>query len=288
MKTAALGTVYLVGAGPGDPDLLTLKAARLLAEAGVVLHDDLVPQSILDLAGRQALVLSVGKRCGRKKITQATINEMMISSARQGLAVVRLKSGDPMIFGRAGEEMDALRAARVPFVVVPGVTAASSAAALVGASLTRRDLASKLIVLSGHHAAGETLEHAFAPASLPEDATLAIYMPGSDLAAVAAALVRSGLSGSTPCVVVREASRPIAGYHAVRLSGLKHPYPAGGPRVLLVGRVFESVLARGASRNDASGQPAENDAQEGRATVEQIVEQVREHVQSFSAAARCE
>jgi uroporphyrin-III C-methyltransferase len=288
MTTVATGTVYLVGAGPGDPELLTLKAARLLAEAGVVLHDDLVPQSILDLAGKQTLVMSVGKRCGRKKITQATINDMMISSARQGLAVVRLKSGDPMIFGRAGEEMDALRAAQVPFVVVPGVTAASSAAALVGASLTRRGLASKLIVLSGHHAAGETLEHAFAPSSLPEDATLAIYMPGSDLVAAAAALVRSGLSGSTPCVVVRDASRPTAGYQAVRLTGLEHLYPATGPRLLLVGRVFESLLGREAGQPDASEQPAQNHVQQGHASVDQVVEQVREHLQGLASLPHCE
>ena len=109
MSKAEAGKVYLVGAGPGDPELLTLKAARLLAEAGVVLHDDLVPQSILDLAGKQALIISVGKRCGRKKITQAAIHDLMVVSARRGLAVIRLKSGDPMIFGRAAEEMDALR-----------------------------------------------------------------------------------------------------------------------------------------------------------------------------------
>ncbi len=138
MSNAEAGKVYLVGAGPGDPDMLTVKAARLLADAGVVLHDDLVPQSILNLAGKQALVISVGKRCGRKKITQAAIHELMIVSARRGLAVIRLKSGDPMIFGRAAEEIDALREAGVPFEVVPGVTAASSAAAFLEASLTDR------------------------------------------------------------------------------------------------------------------------------------------------------
>ena len=153
MSKAEAGKVYLVGAGPGDPDLLTIKAARLLAEAGVVLHDDLVPQSILNLAGKQALIISVGKRCGRKKITQAAIHDLMIVSARNGLAVIRLKSGDPMIFGRAAEEIDALREAGVPFEVVPGVTAASSAAAFLEASLTDRRISSELIVLSGHHAA---------------------------------------------------------------------------------------------------------------------------------------
>ncbi len=168
MSKAEAGKVYLVGAGPGDPDLLTIKAARLLSEAGVVLHDDLVPQSILKLAGKQALIISVGKRCGRKKITQAAIHDLMIVSARNGLAVVRLKSGDPMIFGRAAEEIDALREAGVPFEVVPGVTAASSAAAFLEASLTDRRVSSKLIVLSGHHAARTIPEPDLWPGSLPD------------------------------------------------------------------------------------------------------------------------
>ena len=167
MSNAEAGKVYLVGAGPGDPDLLTIKAARLLAEAGVVLHDDLVPQSILNLAGKQALIISVGKRCGRKKITQAAIHDLMIVSARSGLAVIRLKSGDPMIFGRAAEEIDALREAGVPFEVVPGVTAASSAAAFLETSLTDRRVSSRLIVLSGHHAARTVPEPDLWPGTLP-------------------------------------------------------------------------------------------------------------------------
>lgn len=278
MITAKPGTVYLVGAGPGDPELLTLKAARLLAQASIVLHDDLVPASILDLAGERALIVSVGKRCGRKKITQAAIHEMMISSARQGLAVVRLKSGDPMIFGRAGEEIDALRAAQIPFEIVPGVTAASSAAALLGASLTDRRLASKLIVLSGHHAAGETPEHAFGSQPLPEDATLAIYMPGPDLARAAAALLQGGLPGSMPCVVVRDASRPASGYSAFRLNALSELPASPGPRLLLVGRVFESVLLRGypinegesESRGQFAPRPAAQDSARSRDIVAQV------------------
>ena len=108
MKTAVKGTVYLVGAGPGDPELLTLKAAGLLATADVVLHDDLVPQAILDLAGLHARVVSVGKRCGNRRITQEQIHALMIEQAQSGSSVVRLKSGDPLIFGRAGEEIEAL------------------------------------------------------------------------------------------------------------------------------------------------------------------------------------
>ena len=244
MSKAEAGKVYLVGAGPGDPELLTLKAARLLAEAGVVLHDDLVPQSILNLAGKQALIISVGKRCGKKKITQAAIHDLMIVSARRGLAVIRLKSGDPMIFGRAGEEIDALREAGVPFEVVPGVTAASSAAAFLEASLTDRRVSSRLIVLSGHHAARTTPEPELWPGKLPTDATLAIYMPGQNLAQVAASLLRSGLPAAMPCIAVNDASRPEATYTASDLSGLSHLPTSSAPTLLLVGRAFGALLTR--------------------------------------------
>ena len=238
------GKVYLVGAGPGDPDLLTVKAVRCLAEAGVVLHDDLVPDEILRLAGKEALIISVGKRCGRKKITQSAIHDLMIVSARRGLVVVRLKSGDPMIFGRAAEEIDALREAEVPFEVVPGVTAASSAAAFLGASLTDRRVSSKLIVLSGHHAARTEPQVDLWPALLPEDATLAIYMPGRDLAPVAASLLRSGLSASTPCVAVTDTARPQAAHTAVPLSSLANLPTSSSPTLLLVGKAFEAILAK--------------------------------------------
>lgn len=244
MGSAEAGKVYLVGAGPGDPDLLTLKAARLLAEAGVVLHDDLVPQAILDMAGKQALIISVGKRCGRKKITQAAIHDLMIVSARRGLSVIRLKSGDPMIFGRAAEEVDALREAEVPFEVVPGVTAASSAAAFVEASLTDRRVSSKLIVLSGHRTVPQ---QDLWSGELPTDATLAIYMPGQNLRRVAASLLCSGLPGALPCVAVTDASRPEAAYTASRLSGLADLTTAFAPTLLLVGHAFEAVLCRGSS-----------------------------------------
>jgi uroporphyrin-III C-methyltransferase len=246
MSKAENGKVYLVGAGPGDPDLLTVRAVRLLSEAGVVLHDDLVPQSILNLAAKQALIISVGKRCGRKKITQAAIHELMIVSARRGLAVIRLKSGDPMIFGRAAEEIDALREAGVPFEVIPGVTAASSAAAFLEASLTDRRVSSRLIVLSGHHAAQTVAQPELWPGSLPSDATLAIYMPGQDLARVAASLLRSGLDASMPCIAVTDVSRPRAGYAASPLNGLAQLPLSSAPTLLLVGQAFAAVLARAA------------------------------------------
>ncbi len=153
MTVAEKGTVYLVGAGPGDPELLTVKAAALLRSADLVLHDDLVPAAVLAMAGGQALVVSVGKRCGVKRVRQSEIHSLMIESARQQLSVVRLKSGDPLVFGRAAEEMDALRAADIPFQVVPGITAAFAAAAQIGCSLTDRRSASSVELHTGHKAA---------------------------------------------------------------------------------------------------------------------------------------
>ena len=134
----ATGKIYLVGAGPGDPELLTVKAHRLIRQAAVVLHDDLVPEAIVSLAGRAAEVVNVGKRCGAKRITQDEINARMIASARLGLSVVRLKSGDPGIFGRLAEEMEALEAAGVPYEVVPGITAGNSGDKPASSSSPRR------------------------------------------------------------------------------------------------------------------------------------------------------
>jgi uroporphyrin-III C-methyltransferase len=154
MTHAIKGRVYLVGAGPGDPELLTLRALRLLETADVIFHDDLVPDEVLELVHRHALITSVGKRCGRPRITQAEIHTLLIDSARAGQSVVRLKSGDPLVFGRAGEEIAALRAANVPFEVVPGVTAAFAAGAALALPLTDRKSASKLILCTGQLPSG--------------------------------------------------------------------------------------------------------------------------------------
>ncbi len=240
MSIPGKGKVYLVGAGPGDPDLLTVKAAGLLARADVILHDDLVPPAILALAGEGALLTSVGKRCGNKKITQAEIHDLMISSAWRHPVVVRLKSGDPLIFGRAGEEIDALRAAGIPFEIVPGVTAVSSAGALLETSLTHRRLASKLVILSGHHAAGE--RPSYSPAIFAEDSTVAIYMPGKDLSGLADSLLGAGVAENLPCVAVNDASRPGARYQVCRLNGLSGLSMPEGPSLLLLGKAFEPLL----------------------------------------------
>src|SRR5215469_980857 len=150
MTTSMNGKVFLVGAGPGDPNLLTVQAHALVRSAEVILHDDLVSAPILSLASPHAMVVNVGKRCGTKTITQSEINRLMIASARRGLSVVRLKSGDPGIFGRLAEERDALESARVAYEIVPGVTAALSAAASLGVSLTDRRTSSRIVVVSAH------------------------------------------------------------------------------------------------------------------------------------------
>ncbi len=228
---ATPGTVMLVGAGPGDPDLLTVKAARLLGSAELLLHDDLVPQAIVDLAPENAEVVSVGKRCGRASVTQEQIHELMIAGARAGRAVVRLKSGDPLLFGRAGEEMDALRAAGVPFEVVAGVTAASAAAAAMPCSLTDRRAASSILLSTGHTAPGE-------PAN-PEP-TRVVYMPGRDLTPIARQWREAGLPNDYPCVLVSHAGRPEQQVTRTTLGLLHVTAPGPAPMLLLGGEVFRA------------------------------------------------
>ncbi|MGD1078291.1 MAG: uroporphyrinogen-III C-methyltransferase [Candidatus Sulfotelmatobacter sp.] len=154
--TQGIGKVFLVGAGPGDPDLLTVRAARTLSLADVVLHDALVSREVLALVSPRARVVNVGKRCGRKSISQNEINDLLLRVASNGGVVVRLKSGDPLIFGRAGEELDVLRRAGIEVEIVPGVTAALAAAATVQVSLTDRRTAEQLLVISAHRRHGTT------------------------------------------------------------------------------------------------------------------------------------
>ncbi|MGA2206682.1 MAG: siroheme synthase CysG [Terracidiphilus sp.] len=234
------GNVYLVGAGPGDPDLLTVKAVRLIESADVILHDDLVPQAILELATRSAEVVNVGKRCGVKTITQEEIDALMVEHARAGRSVVRLKSGDPLLFGRAAEELAALAEAGVPFEIVPGVSAAFAAAAAIGRSLTDRDWASNVIFSTGHHA--QSHNRAALPAL--EDATRVVYMPGRDLTLLAAEWMTEGLPADLPCVVVSRAAQP--GQQAVHttLGVLGEVEPAAPPSLLIAGwAVRERALA---------------------------------------------
>lgn len=237
MTIAQKGTVYLVGAGPGDPELLTLKAAHLLATAEVILHDDLVPQAILDYAGSGSRVVSVGKRCRARRITQEQIHALMIDEARRGSSVVRLKSGDPLVFGRAGEEMDALDQAGVPFEVVSGVTAMFAAAAAARKSLTDRRSASKIILTTAHHASdanGQKLSAVWRGA-LPPDATLGIYMPGRDLAALAWELMASGMPPEMPCIMISNISMPDEQIRSTTLGKLSVSESGFAPLFVLAG-----------------------------------------------------
>jgi uroporphyrin-III C-methyltransferase len=241
---ASAETVHLVGAGPGDPDLLTVKALRLIQTADVILHDDLVPQAILDLASPSAEVLNVGKRCGDKTITQAEINSMMIGHARGNRAVVRLKGGDPLIFGRAAEEMAALAAAAVPFQIVPGITAAFAAAAAIGCSLTSRNSASRLIFSTRHRAPSNSTDNRPLLPAL-EDATRVVYMPGRDLQVLAREWLQEGLPPDFPCVVVSQAAQPGQQVQRTTLAALGDAEPVLAPSLLIAGwAVQDAVIAR--------------------------------------------
>jgi uroporphyrin-III C-methyltransferase / precorrin-2 dehydrogenase / sirohydrochlorin ferrochelatase len=228
---AEAGNVYLTGAGPGDPELLTVKALRLIESADVILHDDLVPQSILEVAAPGADVFNVGKRCGTKSITQEEINTLMIEHARAGRSVVRLKSGDPLLFGRASEEMTALAEAGVPIAVVPGVSAAFAAAAAIGRSLTDREWASHVIFSTGHHAQSHNRE------ALPalEAATHVVYMPGRDLKLLAAEWMAEGLPPELPCALISRAAQPDQQVTHTTLAELGALDPAAAPSLLLAG-----------------------------------------------------
>jgi uroporphyrin-III C-methyltransferase len=233
LRVRGTGKVYLVGAGPGDPELLTVKAARLLATAELVLHDDLVPDAVLALANPRALTVSVGKRCGAKRITQEEINSLMIEKARQGVSIVRLKSGDPLVFGRAAEEMDALRDAGIPFEVVPGITAAFGAAASLQCSLTDRRASSSIVFSSGHHATGGPSEHS--------EPTRVVYMPGRDFSGLAAEWRAAGLSPELPCVAISRAAQPDQQITVTTLRALATVEPGPAPVLLLAGWVFRDV-----------------------------------------------
>ncbi|MGO4209236.1 uroporphyrinogen-III C-methyltransferase [Terriglobus sp. 2YAB30_2] len=241
MTTAHKGVVYLVGAGPGDPELLTVRAVRLLETADLVLHDDLVPGSVLALIHAGAVVESVGKRCGRARITQQAINAMLVEEARKGLSVVRLKSGDPMVFGRAAEELDALREAGIPAVVVPGVSAVFAAAATLQTPLTDRRSASRLILATGSHAEGKQAPPLW-QGMLPDEATLAVYMPGRDFAATGAELLANGMDATTPVVAVSRAGQPEQSVVMGRVGTMHTLEPGHAPVLLLVGRALEDVV----------------------------------------------
>ena len=229
------GVVYLVGAGPGDPDLLTLRALRLLQTSDVILPDDLVSDEVLALASPSALVIPVGKRCGQPRITQAGIHELMLEHAGAGRSVLRLKSGDPLVFGRASEEMAALTEAGIPFEIVPGITAAFAVAAELKTPLTDRGSASKLVFATAHHAADKLQLTPKWEGAFPKDATLVVYMPGRRFRLLAEELIASGIDAQTPCVAVSKASTPDEQVHRTTLSGLEDDAIGPAPVLMLIG-----------------------------------------------------
>jgi uroporphyrin-III C-methyltransferase len=230
------GKVHIVGAGPGAIDLLTLRAHALIRSADVLLHDDLVSDEILALASETAEIVNVGKRCGRRDNSQEKINALMIWHAQNGRQVVRLKSGEPGIFGRLGEELDALRRACIPFEVVPGITAASAAAAAAGVSLTDRRSASALVVVTAHNA-GANVDSLRVQKADPAHTTLAVYMPGPDYSRTAQQLIASGLDANTPCVLVSNAARSTEQVCYMTISDLPFALGIAAPAVLIVGEV---------------------------------------------------
>jgi uroporphyrin-III C-methyltransferase/precorrin-2 dehydrogenase/sirohydrochlorin ferrochelatase len=239
------GKVYLVGAGPGDPDLLTMKAYSLLRSADVILHDELVSAELLELARPDATLINVGKRHGQKHIAQEQIHSLLVHFGSQKLNVVRLKGGDPVIFGRAGEEMGVLEAAGIDFEIVPGITAASAAAAAMQVSLTDRRHASTVIFSTPHRCAGKVNSDWLQTA--PREATLAIYMPGSDYQALTGDLEKAGFAADTPCLVVSGAATRSQQARRTTLSHLATMASLPAPALLLVGE----ALARDGRRADA-------------------------------------
>ena len=239
------GVVWLVGAGPGDPDLLTVKALRLLACADVVVHDRLTPQPILALAGPDARLIDVGKRKARHTLPQDDINALLVGLALDGLTVVRLKGGDPFVFGRGGEELQACRAAGVQCHVVPGVSAALAAGAAAGAPLTHRGLAQAVTFVTGHAASGKDPELDWTSLARPNQ-TVVIYMGLTTAPAIAARLIEAGRAPSTPALVVEKASLPDERRVITTLSALGRDVQGlDGPAILIVGEVAALAQAQG-------------------------------------------
>ena len=237
-----MGKVYLIGAGPGDPELLTVKAARLLKNSTIVLHDSLVSREVLQIIPRAAEIIDVGKRCGQKLLTQDEINALLVSYAASHEAVIRLKGGDPLVFGRAAEEIEALRRAGVAFEIVPGITAALGAAAAAEISLTDRRAASQ-IVITTYSRGGDSVSDPFAAtpqlnwAAISSSTTLVLYMPGADYAEVARRLREAGQPDDLPCVIVSNATGPQQQIRWTTVARLADEAKLPAPALLIVGRV---------------------------------------------------
>jgi len=238
---ASHGRVTLVGAGPGDAELLTLKAVRALQSADVILFDDLISDEVLELARREAKRMLVGKRGGRDSCRQEDINALMIKLAKQGKHVVRLKSGDPMVFGRAGEEIEALEAQSIPVSVVPGITAASAMASQLGVSLTHRDHAQAVSFVTGHSKQGRLPDSLDYQSFIGQGRSAILYMASKTAPELTRHLIAKGIPPQLPVVVIQSVSRP----DEQVWTGLLEDLPRGcatmtgsGPVLIGVGHVF--------------------------------------------------
>ena len=239
------GAVWLVGAGPGDPDLLTVKALRLIGQADVIVHDGLVPDEILSLSSASARRIDVAKRKSRHTLPQDEINRLLVAFALEGLTVVRLKGGDPFVFGRGGEELEACRAAGVECHIVPGVTAALAACAGAGAPLTHRGLAQSATFVTGHGAAGETPDLDWAALARPNH-TVVIYMGLTQAATLSERLIGAGRDGATAALIVVSASR--SGEQRIKTTLEQLAVAAEGltgPALLIVGEAMALADASG-------------------------------------------
>ncbi|MBH0239687.1 siroheme synthase CysG [Methylobrevis albus] len=244
------GRVTIVGAGPGDAEFLTLKAVRALQGADVILFDDLVSDGVLELARREAKRMLVGKRGGRESCKQEDINALMVQLASQGRHVVRLKSGDPMIFGRAGEEISELQAAGIPVEIVPGVTSGLALAASLGVSLTHRDLAHSVRFVTGHSRDGRLPEKLDWHGLADKETTLVVYMGGRTSRDLASRLIAEGRAPATPVVVAESVSRPDQRIRHMILADLAGGAvaPPQAPLLIGIGEVFRpgAVVAEAA------------------------------------------
>jgi len=248
------GTVYLVGAGPGAADLLTLRAARLLGEADIVFHDALVPHEILDLIkGRK---VPVGKRSGRLSTAQQFINKQLFDAAKRYQIVVRLKGGDPLLFGRAHEEIAFLRRNSIKVEIVPGVTAALAASAELQVSLTRRGEARSVAFVTPRVGAGER-ESRWVDAVLAAD-TAAIYMAAGETARIAKTLIAAGKAARTPVAVVERASLPDARLAFTTLGGLRDLEAPGAPALIFVGEIYREAAAAALSGEPVLRMPSQS------------------------------
>ena len=232
------GKVFLIGAGPGDPDLLTLKALRLIQSADVVVFDRLVSPEIMALVPPATRRISVGKTAGHHSVPQERINAMLVELARDGLTVARLKGGDPLIFGRGSEEAEELAAAGIAYAYVPGITAAQGAAASTGVPLTHRGLATGLQYVTGHRAKDEPLELDWAALANP-DTTLVVYMGAANMAEIAAQLIAHGLRIDMPVLAVAHATTPREERRASTLARIAADLaakPMDAPVLFVIGR----------------------------------------------------